>query len=82
MTFYLKDISVMKTMKSPPDGVKLVMEVICFILGKITDKEISANKENTWNHTKKLLNDSKFIDLIKNFDKVYFYLFIFIFFFC
>jgi dynein heavy chain len=60
----------MKSMKNPPDGVKLVMEVICVILGKITDKEISLNKDNTWNLTKKLLNDTRLIEIIQNFDKV------------
>jgi hypothetical protein len=60
----------MKSMKNPPDGVKLVMEVICVILGKITDKEILLNKDNTWNLTKKLLNDTRLIEIIQNFDKV------------
>ena len=60
----------MKSMKNPPDGVKLVMEVICVILCKITDKEISLNKDNTWNLTKKLLNDTRLIEIIQNFDKV------------
>ena len=46
------------------------MEVISVVLGKITDKEISLNKDNTWNITKRLLNDTKFIESIKKFDKV------------
>ena len=29
----LQDITVMKTMKSPPAGVKLVMEAICILKG-------------------------------------------------
>ena len=46
------------------------MEAISVLLGKISDRELLSNKDNTWNLTKKLLNDSKFIDTIKNFDKV------------
>jgi hypothetical protein len=46
------------------------------IIGRVTERELLANKENTWSITKKLLNESKFLDIIKNFDKVIEYNFI------
>ena len=70
-----QDITVVKTMKSPPSGVKLVMEAICILKGvkpdRIPDPSGSGKKiEDFWGPSKKLLGDMKFLQLLKEYDKV------------
>lgn len=65
----------MKTMKSPPSGVKLVMEAVCILKGvkpdRIPDPSGSGKKiEDYWGPSKKLLGDLKFLQSLKEYDKV------------
>nr|CAH8829193.1 unnamed protein product [Trichobilharzia regenti] len=68
------DITIVKTMKSPPAGVRLVMEAVCVLKGikadRINDPGGSGKKvEDFWGPSKKLLGDMKFLENLKNFDK-------------
>ncbi|XP_065655373.1 dynein axonemal heavy chain 7 isoform X2 [Hydra vulgaris] len=68
-----QDITVVKTMKSPPAGVKLVMEAICTLKGikpeRIPDPATGKRIEDFWGPSRKLLGDMKFLESLKMFDK-------------
>ncbi|XP_073489206.1 dynein axonemal heavy chain 7 isoform X1 [Aquarana catesbeiana] len=69
-----QDITVMKTMKSPPAGVKLVMEAICILKGvkpdKIPDPSGTGRKiEDFWGPAKRVLGDMKFLQSLHEYDK-------------
>ena len=73
--FVAQDITLVKSMKSPPAGVRLVMEAICVLKGikadKIQDPSGSGKKiDDFWGPSKKILNDLKFLESLKEFDKV------------
>eukprot|EP00698_Gefionella_okellyi_P021809 TRINITY_DN713_c0_g3_i1.p1 TRINITY_DN713_c0_g3~~TRINITY_DN713_c0_g3_i1.p1 ORF type:complete len:2250 (-),score=595.98 TRINITY_DN713_c0_g3_i1:82-5835(-) len=67
------DISVVKTMKHPPDGVKLVMEAVCVLMGvapvKVTDPTTMKKEEDYWPSSVRILGDTNFINLLKALDK-------------
>ncbi|KAF5288622.1 hypothetical protein FQR65_LT11993 [Abscondita terminalis] len=67
------DITIVKTMKNPPRGVKLVMEAVCIIKGVKPDKLPNPSGigfiEDYWGPSKKLLNDIKFLEHLILFDK-------------
>jgi dynein heavy chain len=68
------DITMIKSMKSPPAGVKLVMEAICIMKEvkpvKVPDPAGSGKKiEDYWGPSKTLLSDMKFLDSLKTYDK-------------
>ncbi|XP_043195463.1 dynein axonemal heavy chain 7-like [Amphibalanus amphitrite] len=68
------DITLVKSMKNPPTGVKLVMEAVCIVKGlkadRIPDPSGSGKMvEDYWGPSKKLLADTKFLDGLINFDK-------------
>lgn len=67
------DITFVKSMKNPPNAVKLVMESICTIKeikpDKIPDPSTGKMVEDYWGPSKKLLNDMKFLEHLINFDK-------------
>ncbi|CAL8107738.1 unnamed protein product [Calicophoron daubneyi] len=68
------DITIVKTMKSPPAGVRLVMEAVCVLKGikpdRINDPGGSGKKiEDFWGPSKRLLGDMKFLENLKAFDK-------------
>nr|KAJ3423148.1 Dynein heavy chain 7, axonemal [Polyrhizophydium stewartii] len=68
------DITVLKSMKSPPAGVKLVMEAVCVMKDvkpvKIPDPAGSGKKiEDFWGPSKTLMSDMKFLDNLKAYDK-------------
>lgn len=67
------DMTFVKSMKNPPNGVKLVMETICIIKevkpDKIPDPSTGKMVEDYWGPSKKLLNDMKFLEHLINFDK-------------
>lgn len=74
ITFF-QDITVVKTMKSPPAGVKLVMEAVCILKGvkpdRIPDPSGSGKKiEDFWGPSKRVLGDMKFLQSLKEYDKV------------
>nr|DBA34563.1 TPA: hypothetical protein GDO54_002113 [Pyxicephalus adspersus] len=69
-----QDITVVKSMKSPPAGVKLVMEAICILKGvkpdKIPDPSGSGRKiEDFWGPAKRVLGDMKFLQSLHEYDK-------------
>lgn len=53
------DITVLKTFTNPPRLVGVTMNAVCLLFG--------AKQE--WNEAKKLLNDMKFLDKLKEYDK-------------
>ncbi|XP_068804373.1 dynein axonemal heavy chain 7 isoform X1 [Struthio camelus] len=70
----VQDITVVKSMKSPPAGVKLVMEAICILKGikadKIPDPTGSGKKiEDFWGPAKRLLGDIRFLQSLHEYDK-------------
>lgn len=65
----------MKSMKSPPAGVRLVMEAVCVLKGikpdKIADPGGSGKKiDDYWAPSKRMLGDMKFLESLHTFDKV------------
>ena len=73
----LQDITIVKAMKSPPYGVRLVMESVCVLKGvkpdRIPDPSGSGKKiEDFWGPSKKILGDMKFLESLHTFDKVRF----------
>ncbi|CAG5101569.1 Similar to DNAH7: Dynein heavy chain 7, partial [Cotesia congregata] len=68
-----KDISLVKTMKNPPAGIKLVMAAVCVMLNIPPDRKPSPDTGKIvldyWKPSKKLLSDIKFLDSLKNYDK-------------
>lgn len=73
-TLTSQDITVVKTMKSPPAGVKLVMEAICILKGvkpdRIPDPSGSGKKiEDFWGPSKRVLGDMSFLKSLKDYDK-------------
>lgn len=60
-------------MKSPPIGIKLVMEAICILKDikpeKIPNPSGIGTVEDYWTPSKKVLVDMKFLDSLFNFDK-------------
>ncbi|XP_014666536.1 PREDICTED: dynein heavy chain 7, axonemal-like [Priapulus caudatus] len=73
-TLTQNDITMVKSMKSPPAGVKLVMEAICILKlskpDRIPDPSGSGKKiEDYWGPSKRLLGDMKFLDSLSTYDK-------------
>ncbi|XP_028254184.1 dynein heavy chain 7, axonemal isoform X2 [Parambassis ranga] len=73
-TLTTQDITVVKSMKSPPTAVKLVMEAICILKGikpeRIPDPSGSGKKvEDYWGPAKKLLGDLRFLQSLHEYDK-------------
>uniref|UniRef100_A0A8B9VLU2 Dynein axonemal heavy chain 7 n=1 Tax=Anas zonorhyncha TaxID=75864 RepID=A0A8B9VLU2_9AVES len=73
-TLTAQDITVVKSMKSPPAGVKLVMEAICILKGikadRIPDPTGSGKKiEDFWGPAKRLLGDIRFLQSLHEYDK-------------
>ncbi|VEL22959.1 unnamed protein product, partial [Protopolystoma xenopodis] len=68
------DITEVRAMMRPPEGVRLVMEAVC-ILKEIKPKKVPGDKPGTkvddyWEPGKTLLQDpGKFLDSLLNFDK-------------
>ncbi|XP_054071997.1 dynein axonemal heavy chain 12 isoform X1 [Rissa tridactyla] len=68
------DISIVKSMKNPPSGVKLVMAAICVMKDikpdKIADPSGTGGKIlDYWAPSKKLLGDLNFLKDLKEYDK-------------
>ncbi|KAJ8670547.1 hypothetical protein QAD02_001806, partial [Eretmocerus hayati] len=67
-----QDIQIVKTMKNPPAGVKLVMEAICIL------KDVKADRvrddqgkmvDDYWKASLRMLGDIRFLDSLLTFDK-------------
>ncbi|XP_065834129.1 dynein axonemal heavy chain 7-like [Oscarella lobularis] len=68
------DITVVKTMKSPPAGVHLVMEAVCILKiikpDRVNDPSGSGRKiEDYWGPAKRMLGDMKFLQSLQTFDR-------------
>ncbi|KAK5646414.1 hypothetical protein RI129_004878 [Pyrocoelia pectoralis] len=67
------DITIVKTMKNPPKGVKIVMEAVCIVKGIKPDKVPAPSGigtvEDYWGPSKKVLGDMKFLENLILFDK-------------
>ncbi|XP_050466815.1 dynein axonemal heavy chain 3 isoform X2 [Cataglyphis hispanica] len=66
------DISIVKAMKAPPAGVRLVMEAICVLKGIKPDRVQDPTGQmidDYWPASIRLLGDMKFLENLKNFDK-------------
>lgn len=68
-----KDIAVVKTLKSPPDAIKLVMEAICILRDvkpdRIPNPSGIGKIEDYWGPSKRILGDIKFKETLLNFPK-------------
>ncbi|XP_047106954.1 dynein axonemal heavy chain 3 [Schistocerca piceifrons] len=68
------DITIVKSMKNPPAGVKLVMEAVCIMKGAKPERKPDPSGsgrviEDYWGPSLKLLADLKFLDSLKAYDK-------------
>ncbi|XP_068140477.1 dynein axonemal heavy chain 7 [Drosophila tropicalis] len=72
-TLTTADIAVVKTMKSPPIGVRIVMEAVCILKDVKPDRVPNPSGvgtvEDYWGPSKRVLSDMKFLDSLLNFDK-------------
>ncbi|KAI8807084.1 dynein heavy chain and region D6 of dynein motor-domain-containing protein [Cladochytrium replicatum] len=73
-TLKKNDIDLVKSMKNPPDGVKLVMEAVCVMKDikpeKVPDPSGSGRMVfDYWKSSLKMLGDPRFLDSLKSFDK-------------
>ncbi|XP_041362756.1 dynein heavy chain 3, axonemal-like isoform X2 [Gigantopelta aegis] len=69
-----QDITMVKSMKSPPPAVKLVMEAICVMLNVKSERKPDPGGsgkmiEDFWTPSQKILSDFKFLDKLKAYDK-------------
>ncbi|XP_031619236.1 LOW QUALITY PROTEIN: dynein heavy chain 7, axonemal [Contarinia nasturtii] len=62
------DLASVRTMKSPPMPVKIVMETIC-ILRDIKPEKATTTIEDFWSLSKKMLTDPKYVEYLLTFDK-------------
>ncbi|XP_076243987.1 dynein heavy chain at 62B [Calliopsis andreniformis] len=67
------DITVVRTMRSPPAGVKLVMAAVCVMLNippaKVEDPATGKKVLDYWTPSKRLLGDMKFLETLRQYDK-------------
>nr|KAG5708500.1 hypothetical protein BaRGS_026227 [Batillaria attramentaria] len=68
------DITIVKSMKSPPSGVKLVMAAVCVMKDikpeKINDPDKPGQKiMDYWGPSKRLLGDMNFLGMLKEYDR-------------
>uniref|UniRef100_A0A1B0CUL2 Dyneins heavy chain n=2 Tax=Lutzomyia longipalpis TaxID=7200 RepID=A0A1B0CUL2_LUTLO len=67
------DITLVKSMKNPPEVVKLVMAAVCVIKGvppdRINDPATGKKIIDYWGPSKRILGDMGFLQSLKDFDK-------------
>ncbi|KAK3803952.1 hypothetical protein RRG08_059815 [Elysia crispata] len=73
-TLTQNDITMVKSMKSPPYLVRLVLEAVCVLRGvkpeRVNAPDGSGKKiEDYWGPSKKMLGDMKFLEQLREFDK-------------
>eukprot|EP00736_Rhodelphis_marinus_P008343 Rmarinus@m.28773 len=69
-----QDIVEVKSMKTPPAGVKLVMEAVCIMLEvkpkRVDDPRKPGKKlDDYWDSAKKVLSDPRFMNTLMDYDK-------------
>nr|XP_012232176.1 PREDICTED: dynein heavy chain 7, axonemal-like isoform X1 [Linepithema humile] len=71
-TLTLADIAVVKAMKHPPYGVKLIVESVC-VLRQIKPEKVQKDGgvyvDDYWRAALRMLSDAKFLDSLLHFDK-------------
>ncbi|XP_078046876.1 dynein axonemal heavy chain 7-like [Augochlora pura] len=70
-TLTAQDIQIVKAMKRPPAGVRLVMEAVC-ILKDVKPEKVQTPEgpsEDYWKASMRILGDIKFLENLMNFDK-------------
>ncbi|KAL6428105.1 hypothetical protein ACFW04_008466 [Cataglyphis niger] len=70
-TLTTADIAVVKVMKHPPYGVRLIVESVC-VLRQIKPEKVQKNGvyvDDYWKAALRMLSDAKFLDSLLNFDK-------------
>lgn len=64
----------MRSMKSPPAGVRLVMEAVCVIKGirpdRVPDASTGKRVDDYWRPSLRVLGDMHFLESLISFDKV------------
>lgn len=67
------DITLVKSMKNPPDTVKLVMAAVCVMKDvkpdRVTDPATGNKVMDYWGPSKRVLGDMYFLQQLKDFDK-------------
>lgn len=67
------DITVVRTMRSPPAGVKLVMAAVCVMLSipplRVEDPASGKKVLDYWTPSKRLLGDMRFLETLRQYDK-------------
>ncbi|KAM3869140.1 dynein axonemal heavy chain 12-like [Diretmus argenteus] len=68
------DVGIIKAMKNPPSGVKLVMEAVCVMKGIKPDRIVDPARTGKkildyWGPSKKLVGDINFLRDLKDYDK-------------
>ncbi|KAL3272216.1 hypothetical protein HHI36_022698 [Cryptolaemus montrouzieri] len=67
------DITLVKSMKNPPDAIKLVMAAVCVIKDvkpdRIPDPSTGRKLIDYWGPSKRILGDMNFLQSLKDFDK-------------
>nr|XP_034175500.1 dynein heavy chain 12, axonemal isoform X3 [Osmia lignaria] len=67
------DIAVVRTMRSPPAGVKLVMAAVCVMLAippaRVEDPTTGKKFNDYWGPSKRLLGDIRFLETLRQYDK-------------
>lgn len=67
------DITLVKSMKNPPDTIKLVMAAVCVIKDikpdRIADSATGKRTMDYWGPSKRLLGEMNFLQQLKEFDK-------------
>lgn len=67
------DITLVKSMKNPPLGVKIVMAAVCVMLNVAPDRvndPVTGRKINDyWGPSQRILSDIKFLEYLRDYDK-------------
>ncbi|KAJ9581294.1 hypothetical protein L9F63_023528, partial [Diploptera punctata] len=67
------DITLVKSMKNPPDAIKLVMAAVCVMKNVKADRIIDSSTgrmvNDYWGPSKRVLGDMYFLQTLKEFDK-------------
>jgi len=68
-----QDITLVKSMKNPPDTVKLVMQAVCIMRGippdRVDDKVTGKKKDDYWSASLKMMADINFLQALRDYDK-------------
>ena len=67
------EIVEMKSLKTPPKGVRLVMEAVCIMLSinpeKVNADDGKGKVDDYWKPSQKILSDANFMQSLKDYDK-------------